>query len=245
MDTGYYAACTAMMAQSQSLELVANNLANSGTTGYRAQHSIFRSILAANSSMPLNELNQATNNYGVLEGSRFDLTQGGFQTTGNQLDFAIDGPGFFVVQTENGKFFTRNGGFHVSHGQLVTSEGDPVLGQKGIIRVPDGPVTVSSDGTVSVNGAVSGKIELVEFSPATQLESAGKTYYSAPANASTPSKESQIRQGVLESSNVDPVRSAVDLITVQRSFEMMQRALSLFDTQLNNTAVGELPRVIS
>jgi flagellar basal-body rod protein FlgF len=243
MDTGYYAACTAMMAQSESLELVANNLANSGTTGYRAQHSIFRSILATSSGMPINELNEATNNYGVLEGSRFDLSQGGFQNTGNQLDFAIDGPGFFAVQTENGKFFTRNGGFHVSHGQLVTSEGDPVLGEKGIIHIPNGPVAISPDGTISVDGAVSGKIELVEFAPGTQLESAGKTYYTAPAKSSTPSANSQIRQGVLETSNVDPVRSAVDLITVQRSFEMMQRALSLFVGQLNSTAVSELPRV--
>jgi len=243
MDPGYYAACTAMMAQAQSLELVANNLANGSTAGYRAQRSIFRSVLAANSGMPISEVNQATNNFGVLEGSRLDMAQGGLQATGNQLDLAIEGPGFFAVQTANGKVFTRNGSFHLSHGQLVTSEGDPVLGQKGIIKVPDGPVTMSGDGTLSVDGAVAGKIEVVEFPPEVQLQSVGKTYYAAGKSNGVPSTKSVVRQGALESSNVDPVMGAVDLITVQRSTEMMQRALSIFDTQFNRIAAEELPRM--
>jgi flagellar basal-body rod protein FlgF len=242
MDPGYYAACTAMMAQAQSLELVANNLANGSTAGYRAQRSIFRSVLAASSGIPISEINQATNNYGVLEGTRLDMAQGGLQTTGNQFDFAIEGPGFFAVQTADGKVFTRNGSFHLSHGQLVTSEGDPVLGQKGIIRVPDGPVTLGGDGIISVDGAVAGKIEVVEFPSEAQLQSVGKTYYSAKSNG-VPSTKSVVRQGALESSNVDPVMAAVDLITVQRSTEMMQRALSIFDTQFNRIAAEELPRM--
>jgi len=242
MDPGYYAACTAMMAEAQSLELVANNLANGSTAGYRAQRSIFRSVLAANSGVPMSELNQATNNFGVLEGSRLDMSQGGMQTTGNQFDFAIEGPGFFAVQTANGKVYTRNGAFHVTHGQLVTSEGDPVLGQKGILRIPQGQVSLSGDGTISVDGAVAGRIEVVEFPPDVQLQTVGKTYYSARSNG-VASPRSVVRQGVLESSNVDPVMGAVDLITVQRSTEMMQRALSIFDTQFNRVAAEELPRM--
>jgi len=243
MDPGYYAACTAMMAQDQSLELVANNLANNNTAGYKAQRSLFRSVLAATDGHLLTDINQATNDYGVLGGSRLDLSQGGMQTTGNDLDVAAEGSGYFVVQTVDGKFYTRNGAFHLAHGQLVTSEGDPVLGATGIIRIPNGKVSISSNGTISVDGAITGKLELVDFAPGTQLASAGKTYYTVPGNAKVIPAKCQVRQGTLESSNVDPIIGVVDLITVQRTTEMMQRALSLFDGQLNKTAVEELPRV--
>jgi flagellar basal-body rod protein FlgF/flagellar basal-body rod protein FlgG len=243
MDPGYYAACTAMMAQAQSLELVANNLANTNTAGYRGQHSVFRATLAA-SGHPLTEVNMAANNYGVLEGSRLDLSQGGLQTTGNELDTALEGPGFFAVQTANGTMYTRNGSFHLDKDQLVTTAGDPVLGEKGAIRIPSGgPISIGPDGTISVNGAVAGKLNVVEFAPGTQIQSVGKTYYSAPNGTSSAAKRTQVRQGTLEASNVDAVMGAMDLITVQRSMEMMQRALTIFDAQFNRTAVEDIPRV--
>jgi flagellar basal-body rod protein FlgF/flagellar basal-body rod protein FlgG len=244
MDSGFYAACTALMARSQALDLVANNLANTSTPGYRAQHNIFRSFLAAASGQMGSSLNQAVNNFGILGGSQMDLTQGNLEHTGNDLDFAVQGPGFFVVQNANGRFFTRNGNFQVSpQGQLMTSEGDPVMGDNGVIRIIGGPVNVSPDGTVSVNGAVSGKIKLVEFPAGTDLQSVGKTYYSAPAKSDTAATKSTISQGTLESSNVNPVASAVELVAVQRYAEMMQRALSMFHSELNRIATDELPRV--
>jgi flagellar basal-body rod protein FlgF/flagellar basal-body rod protein FlgG len=94
-----------------------------------------------------------------------------------------------------------------------------------------------------VNGAVAGKIKLVEFPAGTQLESVGKTYYSAPAKSDTAATKSTISQGTLESSNVNPVASAVELVAVQRYAEMMQRALSMFHSELNRIATDELPRV--
>ena len=243
MDSGFYAACAALMARSQALDLVANNLANTSTPGYRAQHNIFRSFLATASNQG-SDLSQAVNNFGILGGSQMDLTQGNLEHTGNDLDFAVQGPGFFVVQTANGRMFTRNGNFQVSpQGQLITSEGDPVMGENGIIHVLGGPTTVSPDGTISVNGAVSGKMELVEFPPGTALESVGKTYYSAPAKSDVAATKSTIAQGNLENSNVNPVSSAVELVTVQRYAEMMQRALSMFHSELNRIATDELPRV--
>ena len=245
MDSGFYAACTALIAQSQSLDVVANNLANTSTTGYRAQHSIFRSLLATAGGHPISNLNRATNEYGILGGSRLDLSQGGLERTGNDLDFGIEGQGFFVVQTAGGRFFTRDGNFHVSNGQLVTSEGDPVMGDAGVIKVVDGPLSVSPDGTISVGGAVAGKLKVVDFKPGTDLQSAGQTYYSAPKNADIADTESEIRQGTLESSNVNPVAGAVDLILVQRYAELAQRALTMFDSQFNKTATEDLPRVSS
>ena len=244
MDSGFYAACTALKARTQALDLIANNLANTSTPGYRSQHNIFRSFLAAASGRLNSGLNLAVNDFGILGGSQLDLTQGNLERTGNDLDFAVQGSGFFVVQNTNGRFYTRNGNFQVTpQGQLVTAAGDPVLGENGLIHIIGGPISVSPDGTVSVNGAVAGKIKLVEFPPGTQLDSIGKTYYSAPAKSETPAKQSTIAQGVLESSNVNPVTSAVELISVQRYAEMMQRALGLFHSEFNRIATDEIPRV--
>ena len=245
MDSGYYAACTALMTQSQSLDVLANNLANASTPGYRAQHAIFRSVLAKSGAIPMSALNQATNDYGVLGGSSLDLSQGGLEHTGNELDFAIDGPGFFVVQTANGRYYTREGNFHVANGQLVTSDGSAVMGDHGVIPVVGMPVSVSADGTISVNGAVAGQLKIVDFKPGTDLESLGNAYYSAPKNSEIPATKAEIRQGVIEQSNVNPIANAVDLITVQRYFDLAEKALSLFDSQFNRTATEDLPRVSS
>src|ERR1019366_1188846 len=103
------------------------------------------------------------------------------QKTGNDLDVGIEGPGYFVVQTANGPMYTRNGAFQVSSkGQLVTATGDAVMGDKGVISMLPGPVSISADGTISSNGAVTGKLKVVEFPSGTQLSSTGNTYYSAP-----------------------------------------------------------------
>lgn len=243
MDSGYYAACTALMTQSQALETVANNLANSSTSGFRAQHSIFRSLLASNSGAPMSPLNEAVNQYGVLQGSRVELTQGALEQTGNDLDLGIEGPGFFVVQTAAGRRLTRNGAFHVAHNQLVSSDGSPVMGENGVVRMVDGPVSIAPDGTVSVNGAVAGKLKLVEIKPGAPVESAGGTYYTAPQSAETADTHSNIRQGMIEASNVNTVSATVELITIQRQFDLMRRALSIFDAQFNKTATEDLPRI--
>jgi flagellar basal-body rod protein FlgF/flagellar basal-body rod protein FlgG len=246
MDSGFYAACAALMARTDALDVIANNLANTSTPGYRAQHNIFRSLLASASGHAGSQLNAAVNDFGILGGSQLDTSQGNLDHTGNDLDFAVQGPGYFIVQTPHGEVFTRNGNFQVSaQGQLMTSEGDPVMGEQGIIRIVGGPVSVSPDGTISVNGAVAGKMKLVEFSAGTAIESVGKTYYSAPRNEAVAATKSTIAQGSLESSNVNPVSSAVELVGVQRYAEMMQRALKMFDSEMNKTATEDLPRVNS
>jgi len=245
MDSGFYAACTALLARSQALDTVANNLANVSTPGYRAQHDMFRSLLATSSALPISNLNYAINNYSVLGGNQLDLSQGTLAKTGNDLDFGIQGAGFFAVQTAGGQVYTRNGNFHVSsQGKLVTSEGDAVLGDDGQpINIVGAPVSVSPDGTISVNGAVAGKLKVVDFPAGTPLESLGKTYYSAPPPTAIPATQASIQQGVLESSNVNPVTSAVELVTVQRYAELMQRALTMFNTDMNQVAAQDLPRV--
>jgi len=244
MDSGYYAACAGLAAQTQALELVANNLANLGTTGYRGQQPTFRALVTGNDSVALNPLNAAVNDFGVLGDSRIDLTSGSLTATGNPLDLSVAGSGFFVVQTAQGPQYTRNGNFHLTTtGTLVTAEGDAVLGTIGPITVPNGAVAVSSDGTVSVDGNVIAQMRVAEFAPNTALHAEGNSLYSAPPGSDLPPASSSIRQGMLEASNVGPVEGVVQLITIQRNAEMMQRALSLFDSQMNQTAAQDLPRV--
>jgi len=244
MDSGFYAACTALMGRTQALDLVANNLANASTPGFRAQHEIFSSVLAKSSIYPVSGLNEAVNNFAILGGSQTDNAQGNLEKTGNDLDLGIQGPGYFVVQSSRGQLFTRNGNFHVSgKGKLVTADGDLVLGDSGPIDIISGKVNVSQDGTISVNGAVAGKLKLVDFAPGTNLTNEGATYYSAPPKTEVPATSASIQQGSLEASNVNPVASTIELITIQRSAELMQRALTMFHTDMNQTAAQDLPRV--
>jgi flagellar basal-body rod protein FlgF len=244
MDSGYYAACAGLRAQTQALEVIANNLANINTGGYRGQQPTFHSLLANATGAGSNPLNRAINNFNVLGGTRMDLSQGNLERTGNPLDVAIEGAGFFAVQTPAGTLYTRKGNFQVSaSGQLTTSGGDQVLGTEGPITLPSGTITISPDGTLSVNGAVAATLRVVEFTPGTSPTPVGPASYSVPSRALQPATGSNVRQGMLESSNVNSVTAAVDLILVQRHAEMLQRALSAFYSDFNRMATDELPRV--
>lgn len=246
MDSGYYAACTSLVSRTQELDTIANNLANVSTVGYRAERTVFSSVLAdaGSGGAGSSALNRAINNFGVLSGTDLDQSQGALQKTGNDLDLAIQGPGYFEVQTANGTEYTRDGGFQVSSkGQLVTATGDAVMGEHGTITMLPGPVSISTDGTISSNGAVTGKLRVVDFPAGTKLTSMGSSYYSAPPNTAKTSTSSQVRQGMLESSNVNPIVGMVELVTAQRSAEMMQRALSMFNSEIDKTATQDLPKI--
>jgi len=244
MDSGYYAACAGLRAKSQALEIVANNVANLNSTGYRAHQATFRSLLAAPSGPYGNAITRAVNDFGVLGGSRLDLAGGSLEQTGNPLDLAIEGDAFFALQSAKQTLYTRNGNFHVSTtGQLLSAQGDPILGEQGPISVPSGAVSVGPDGTISVDGAITGKLRLVKFEQGANLDAVGGSYYAAGESAPTPTNRATIRQGTLEQSNVNPMSAVVSLITVQRQAEMLQRALSTFHSEFNHIASTELPRV--
>jgi flagellar basal-body rod protein FlgF len=245
LDSGFYAACAGLKAKTQALEIVANNLANITTNGYRAHDTTFRSLLAGTSRASGNPLNRAVNDFGVLGGSRIDLRAGNLETTGNPLDLALEGDGFFAVQRGSETLYTRNGNFRISAtGQLVTSGGDPVLGEQGPISLPSGKVSVGSDGTLSIDGAVAGKLRLAAFKTGTDLVAAGAAYYAAPKGAAVSvASDNAVRQGMLESANVNPVSGVVSLIAVQREAEMLQRALGMYYTEFDHIAATDLARV--
>jgi len=253
LDSGLYAACAGLRAQSEALEVAAHNLANLNTAGFRGEQTTFQSLVASSGVTGPNVLssvlNSATNNFGVLEGAHLDLTAGNLDATGNPLDVGIEGSGFFAVQTAGGTRYTRNGSFRVSSGgQLVTAAGDLVLGGGAVgsktgITVPAGAISIASDGTISVNGAVAGSIQLVEFGPGTKLTSEGGTLLAVPAGSAQPAQRTSLRQGTLESSNVNSISSVVTLIGVQRQAEMLQRAMSLFDSEFNRIASSDLAKI--
>lgn len=245
MDSGYYAAFTGLASRMQALDVVANNLANVGTTGFRGQFEFYESVSAGLGNQLLSPINAAVNDYGVLGGAEIDFEQGNFESTGNPLDLAVKGSAFFVIQTPRGVRYTRNGSFHVnSAGQIVNQDENAVLGPGDLpIQVPQGEIKIAEDGAVSVAGAVAGNLRLVEFAPGTSLVPEGETNFAAPDGGAQDAKNSTVAEGVLESANVSPVKETVELIALQRHSEMLERTLSIFLDDFNRTAVTDLARV--
>ncbi len=175
MDSGYYAAMTGLVARTQALDIAATNLANAQTPGYRAEQEYFRSVLLGPDAMD-SQLGQTVNNYGLLGGDRLNMGQGALEQTGNPLDLAIEGEGFFQVQTPNGLRYTRDGGFHrTPTGQLVTAAGEPVLSATGQpIPVPPGEVTVGADGVLSVAGGVVATVGVFTFPAGAAIDPRGR-----------------------------------------------------------------------
>jgi flagellar basal-body rod protein FlgF len=244
MNSGFYAAFAGFSSRLDALEVVANNLANANTVGFKAQHEFYRSMAASLRQASLSPINQAVNTYGILGGSRIDFSPSTLERTGNDTDMALEGPGFFSVQTKNGLRYTRNGAFTLNaNRQLVDGQGNVVQGDNGTIQLPSGRMSVSPDGTISVDGALVAKLKVTEFPFDTQLVPEGNTNFAAPSGSGKAAVNPLVRQGALESSNSDPVRSAVALIDLQRSAQMMEKALSIFHNEFNKTAAQDLPRV--
>lgn len=245
MDSGYYAAMSGLVARTQALDTAAANLANAQTPGYRAEREYFRSVLLGPDALG-SELGRTVNNFGLLGGDQLSMTQGALQATGNPLDLAIEGQGFFLVQTANGPRYTRDGGFHrAQSGQLVTESGEPVLSSAGQpIQIPPGQVSIGADGALSVAGGVVATVGVFTFPAGTQLEPEGANRYVAPQGATAAvSKDSSVRQGAIESANEDVIQGSLDLIVMQRQAEMMQKAVTVFHTEFNKFATEDLPRI--
>jgi flagellar basal-body rod protein FlgF/flagellar basal-body rod protein FlgG len=234
-----------LVARTQALDTAAANLANAQTPGYRAEREYFRSVLLGPDALN-SQLGRTVNNFGLLGGDRLDMGQGTLAATGNALDLAIDGEGFFEVQSPNGLRYTRDGGFHrSSNGILVTPAGEPVLSPAGQqIRLPPGDVAIGADGVVSVDGGVVATVGVFTFPTGTQLTPEGANRYVAPAEAKPQlSRKFTIHQGAIEAANQDVIQGSLDLIVMQRQAEMMQKALTVFHTEFNKIATEDLPKV--
>jgi len=247
VDSGYYAAFAGLLARTEALDSAASNLSNASTKGFRAEREYFRSAIMGPDALN-SQLNRTVNDFGVLGGNRLDLGQGPLVPTGNPLDLAIEGQGFFAVQTKAGIRYTRNGQFRRSvDGSLVTAQGEPVLNAKNQpIRMPAGDITISSEGVISADGAVVASLGLFTFPSADSVVPEGTNRY-APVSGALPAvaapASASIHQGSLEGSNQDVIQSTLQLILVQRQAEMMQKALTIFNNDFDKTASEELPKV--
>lgn len=252
MGSGIYAACSALMARAQALDILSNNLANVNTTGYKGESQFYQALNAAAAGPGQGALNAAVNQFGILAGEGLNLSAGAIEKTGNPTDVALQGPGFLEVQGRAGRVYTRAGNLQIgANGTLLTADGDPVLGvnptpnlaaDKPIV-VPSGTVAISSDGTVSVDGALVGKIRLVEFPQGTALTPMGNAYFAAPAGRARAATSTSIASGALESSNVNAIQSETDLIGLQRHFDLLEKAMKIINTDFDQTASVDLPRI--
>jgi flagellar basal-body rod protein FlgF len=244
VDSGYYAAYSGLLARTQALDSAASNLSNASTTGFRAEREYFRSAITGPHALE-SQLNRTVNDFGVLGGNHLDLGQGALAPTGNPLDAAIEGEGFFAIQTKQGVRYTRDGSFaRAADGTLTTTHGEPVLNTAGKpIRLPAGEVSIGTDGVVSVSGGSAGRIGVFTFPATVTLTAEGVNRYVAPSGVTAQLSSAALHQGSLESSNQDTIQGSLQMIVVQRQAEMMQKALSIFHTEFDKSASEDLPRV--
>jgi flagellar basal-body rod protein FlgF len=239
MDALTIAAASGLRARMESLDMLANNLANADTSGYKTDREFYNLYTSADAETA--EGSPAT--LPVIEKPWTDFSQGLLRPTGSPLDLALSGKGFFAVDGPSGSLYTRNGNFRVSPaGRLVTAEGYPVraVGGAKLQVQPALAVEVSPDGTVNQGGQSLGQIEIADFSDPGSMTKQGASYFRS-AIALQPAAGVEVSQGKLESSNVGPAESAVRLVSVMRQFEMLQKAVTL-GGQMNQSAV-EIARV--
>ncbi|HXG51814.1 MAG TPA: flagellar basal-body rod protein FlgF [candidate division Zixibacteria bacterium] len=225
MDAATYKALSASVTQMRRLEIVAQDLANVGTPGYKGQRLAFSEVLAER--VPPD--NRA-GGFVAVAGERTNLGQGEMQRTADPFHLALEGDGFFVVATARGERYTRNGSFTVkSDGTLATAQGDALLGEAGPIRVTGAVLEVLADGTVRSSEGEVGRLRIVRFvDPRQAIKEGNSLFRSAAANV-VQLAEPRVVQGSLELSNVNPVDGMVSLIAINRNFESYQRAMKLMD----------------
>lgn len=235
------------------VDVLANNLANAATTGFRQVLTQVAERTAAGTQdvgadgMPLPTTVRrpgAGDDWApaldVTIGHATDVRRGAISATGRASDLALSGRGFFVVQdAEGNSYYTRDGSFHRDQaGRLVDANGYAVQGAGGPLELGVGEATVAEDGTVTVDGAARGRLRVVDFADANQLVHRGDSLLAAAADMApedVPADEVAILSGHLESSNVDPVRTLVDMIAAQRAFEVQAKVLQANDESLQKT----------
>jgi flagellar basal body rod protein FlgG len=183
----------------------------------------------------------------LIERPWIDHAQGALQTTGNPLDVALSGAGFFSVNTSSGPLYTRNGNFRIAaNGSLTTAEGYAVRNSDGSAITLDAarPVQISRDGTVTQDGIAVGKLDLVDFPATSGLTKQGGNYFRAadPQVRPPAATEATVEQGHLEASNTGSAEAAVRLVSVMRQFEMLQKAVSL-GSDMSKRAIEEVAKV--
>ena len=254
MENALLIGLSRQMVLGRSMDVVANNIANMNTTGFKADNAMFEEYL-----MPVareNRFNPADRMVSFVDdrGAWHNLSPGALQQTGNPLDVAINGDGFLVVQTAGGERYTRNGALQINgQGQLATSDGSLVLGDNGPItfQQTDHDVAVTADGRVTVveGNATNlesqrGQLRLVRFADPQQLQKDGANNFAAGGAAAVADTTSKLMQGTIEKSNVNSVVEMTRMITISRAYQQVATLLQA-QSDLHKSAIQQLANVPS
>ncbi len=249
-----YAAAAGALVQEKRLEVLSNNLANIDTIGFKADRAVFSTYLNDKLKMSVSEAKAQTSNTNTIpvssfrqsnsqvkfEGIKTDFSAGQIKQTGNVLDVALEGKGFFCVEVENGmEQYTRKGNFKLNEdGQLVTHEGALVLGNGGKdITLGDGEITIDELGNILVDGTKCSALKIVDFSNPEQLIKTGDASF-IPGAPGVKGKEAdviKVKQGFVERSNVNPIKVMTEMIEVHRAFESYQKVIRSMDDMLSKS----------
>ena len=223
MISGIYNLIDGSLTQQIRFETVANNMANINTNGFK------KNIISFNEALEMNSISKA------------DFSQGPVKHTGNELDVALESKGFFKIQTDKGIRYTRDGAFTLDEkGTLVTLSGDSVLGENGPITIDGGHVTIGVDGQVQVDDASVDRLMVVDFEnhQLLQKEGGSRYFYSGEEREISTVEDVGVRQGYLESSNVNSTEEMIKLIETYRAFESVQKAIQSMD-KINDKMVND------
>lgn len=229
MENTIYIALSQQSALERQIGVVANNIANMNTPGFKGQASLFLSYIDKIKDQPLRDprLRQMAlvNDYGTVT----NFQPGSIEATGNPLDVALNGDGFLVVQRGQDRVYTRNGHFQLdAQRRLVTTNGDLVLGQGNQpIQLPenDNDIAITSDGTIANKGGAINKLQIVRFDRPQFVEAAGDALFTTK-EPEIPDTKTEIKQGYLEGSNVNGIKSMTEMIEVQRAYERANQIVS-------------------
>ncbi|MCR9072059.1 MAG: flagellar basal-body rod protein FlgF [Alphaproteobacteria bacterium] len=222
MENSIYIGLSRQAALRRQMSQVANNIANMNTTGFKRELMIYQ---AYETKIPFTQ----TNDFVIDRGSAIDHSPGAMRLTGNTFDLAIDGPGYFQVDDGTGTFYTRNGTFSLDeNNQLVTNQGYQVLDAGGEpIFVPrsDEKIVIESDGSVRLGDDVYGRIAVVEFDNMIGVRKVRGSLFESD-ELPRPAENSEVQQGLIETSNVSPILELTNMIEVSRAYDSVKNMIS-------------------
>jgi flagellar basal-body rod protein FlgF len=251
MENALLVGLSRQMTLERQMDVVANNVANVNTNGYKADQTLFQEFLRTGAHEDNFVGPDRAVSFVQDSGTYKDFAQGPTELTKNPLDVAVDGAGFLVVQTAAGERYTRDGGLQINNlGQLVTAGGNLVLGSSGpiVFQPTDHDVSIAADGNITVLeglnhiDSVRGKLRMVSFAQAQNLLKEGNNLYAAGTAAAVPDAKSVIRQGFVEKSNVNSVAEMSRLIEVTRAYTQMANLLQQ-QSDLHKSAIEKLADV--
>lgn len=248
MDPAYYVAAGSLNARSMQLDVLSNNLANAGTVGYKSERTFFQVFNKAAQSPRRLSQTRDVNDGTVLAQRGLDMSQGATKHTGHNLDVAIEGDAFFLVRTPQGPRATRDGRFKLGKGgELQAQDGAPVLGKNGqtlnldpaLPVVGIGPEGTISQGTSAQDQKTVGQLDLKAYSDPSALVRTGALRFDPAGQAETPAKAT-VAQGYLEQSGVDVASCMVEMIRINRLFEMSLKVASTLSNDLDARSINDV-----